>query len=673
MLFSLSLKNLKKSIRDYSIYFFTLILGVCIFYVFNAIHTQSAMMEVSKTKSEMIDTMIRALSAMSVVVSCVLGFLIVYASRFLIRKRKKEFAVYITLGMRKGEIARLLLAETAVIGLFSLGAGLVLGIVLSQFMSLLVANIFQADMSRFVFVVSGEAVVKTACYYVIIYVVVIVMNTIVVIRSKLIDLLVANQKKEKLRLKNPFLCVLVFAAACLMLGYAYYNVTANQEAMATEADVLLQIVLGIAGTFLVFWSVAGFVLNLVKKLPGVYYRGMNSFVLSEAGSQVNTSAAAGTVICLLLFATICILSSAFALKGYKEGQLDRQAPVDVCMNTNVMYGQPVRDRLEECGFAAEALDLKAEFLTYRADTVTRRSVMGSYAEEYIKNDPTMEPWLNEELEMVRESDYNDLARAYGFDPVSLGQNEYLVSADYETTVQQFTEGLKANDTIEVCRRTLTLADQKVQDGYLVMSYSPMNMGVVIVPDDIPFTEENEWSSYLAADYTEEYDTKEFRAYMDDGGFDELVNPQGVMEDDAVFLTTRSKISDDSIGSSGMVVFIALYLGFVFVISGAATLALKEMSDIIDSREKYEVLRQLGAGEKVRNRALLAQMSLFFGLPLLLAVIHSIFGIQVCRTMLNIYHSDRIFSSLIVTAVLIVGLYGGYFLVSYLFCRRVIRE
>ena len=95
MLFNLSLKNQRKSIKDYSIYFFTLILGVSIFYIFNAIGSQTAMMEISSTKSEIIETMNIALSAMSVVVSFVLGFLIAYASQFLIKKRKKEFGLYL--------------------------------------------------------------------------------------------------------------------------------------------------------------------------------------------------------------------------------------------------------------------------------------------------------------------------------------------------------------------------------------------------------------------------------------------------------------------------------------------------------------------------------------------------------------------------------------------------
>lgn len=119
MLCKLSINNLKKSFKDYAIYFFTLILGVCIFYIFNSLDSQTAMLKVSSSTREIIVLLIRALSGVSVFVSLVLGFLIIYASRFLIKKRKKEFGVYLTLGMSKRKISLMLFLETLLIGIIS--------------------------------------------------------------------------------------------------------------------------------------------------------------------------------------------------------------------------------------------------------------------------------------------------------------------------------------------------------------------------------------------------------------------------------------------------------------------------------------------------------------------------------------------------------------------------
>ena len=120
MLFKLSLKNLKKSIKDYAIYFLTLVLGVAIFYMFNSLDSQQAMLEVSSSTRELIKLMIGMLGIVSVFVAVVLGLLIVYANNFLINRRKKEFGIYMTLGMGRRQISKIILLETIFVGIISL-------------------------------------------------------------------------------------------------------------------------------------------------------------------------------------------------------------------------------------------------------------------------------------------------------------------------------------------------------------------------------------------------------------------------------------------------------------------------------------------------------------------------------------------------------------------------
>ena len=94
MLFKLSIKNMKKSFKDYAIYFITLVLGVAIFYMFNSLDSQQAMLQVSQSQRDIITMMIRMLEFVSVFVAVILGLLIVYANNFLINRRKKEFGIY---------------------------------------------------------------------------------------------------------------------------------------------------------------------------------------------------------------------------------------------------------------------------------------------------------------------------------------------------------------------------------------------------------------------------------------------------------------------------------------------------------------------------------------------------------------------------------------------------
>ena len=142
----------------------------------------------------MIKLMNSTMAAISVFVAFVLGCLIVYASNFLMKRRKKEFGIYMLLGMEKGRIARIIMTETIIIGLVSLVLGLTVGIIASQGMSILVAKLFEADMTKYQFVVSYSAIGKTVIYFVIMYLVVLVLDTFVVGKAKLIDLLHAAKK-----------------------------------------------------------------------------------------------------------------------------------------------------------------------------------------------------------------------------------------------------------------------------------------------------------------------------------------------------------------------------------------------------------------------------------------------------------------------------------------------
>lgn len=176
-------------------------LGVAIFLYLNAIETQSRV-KISKDTREVIELMTSLISGVSVFIAFVLGFLIVYASRFLMKRRNKEFGLYLLLGMGKRKVSMLLFLETLIIGLVSLAVGLLVGLGLSQLTSLLVANMFEADMSSYQFVFSSQAFFKTCLYFAIIYLVVILFNTITIGKCRLIDLFqlrqkIRNRKDEK--------------------------------------------------------------------------------------------------------------------------------------------------------------------------------------------------------------------------------------------------------------------------------------------------------------------------------------------------------------------------------------------------------------------------------------------------------------------------------------------
>ncbi len=667
MLFNLSRKNFKKSIRDYSVYFFTLILGVAVFYIFNAIETQTAMMEVTKAKAEIIDMMNSALEAVSIFVSFILGYLIVYASRFMLKKRKKEFAVYLTLGMKKTQISGMLWIETVFMGIISLGAGLLVGIGLSQFMSLFVSKIFEADLSKFVFTVSGKAIVKSVFYFLVIYIVVMILNTWEISRARLICFLTAEKKKEKNILKNPILSVLIFILAWVILGYAYYNVTGNAQTLTTEVDVFTQIILGIIGTFLVFWSVSGFFAAMAGKVSKVYYKGLNSFAVGEISNKLNSMVVSATIICLLLFMTVCIITSVFTRKAYKDKLVDELAPMDISMEKVVGEDhKSIEDVFEEKKISMDAFCDITEAYSFNSEEITNAAVLGNYLLENM--DKYGQEYANTPVEVMKVSDYNKFAEMYNKKTYSLKENEYLIVANQESSVKLFNSGLKENQEISFQGRTYHAKETVCQDGFMMMSYEKYNMGILLLPDEVDLSQCSQYRNYIAANYKN--DSKKFRTMVDKQISNNMKHSWEATY--PVVTATRSNIIDDSIGTSAMYIFLGMYLGISFLLSGAAILSLKVLSDAADSKDKYEILRKLGCEERKIRAVVWKQNSMFFGLPVLVASIHSIFGIQVCNQLLSIYGEQSILPGLTATVLLVLFFYGGYFLIAQMCSLRIIR-
>lgn len=203
-------KNVKKNIQDYMIYFLTLTISVGLFYSFNSIQSQPALSHLDATKQLLSDQMGILISALSVIVAVVLAFLILYANQFLLKRRKKELGIYTLLGMEKGKISRIFAGETLCIGVLSLFSGLILGVILSQGLSLLSLRLFAIDLAEFQMVLSVAALKMTIRCFAVIFVIVMLFNVRTIASVKLIDLLAAGRKNEELSLTNKVLQTCLF-------------------------------------------------------------------------------------------------------------------------------------------------------------------------------------------------------------------------------------------------------------------------------------------------------------------------------------------------------------------------------------------------------------------------------------------------------------------------------
>ena len=696
MLFKLSIRNMKKSFKDYAIYFLTLVLGVAIFYMFNSLDSQQAMLKVSESTRSMIQLMVQVLGMISVFIAIVLGFLIVYANNFLVNRRKREFGIYMTLGMGRRQISSIILLETILIGIISLVVGLFIGIFASQFMSILVAKLFEADMTEFTFVFSKDACIKTCIYFAVMYLAVIIFNTLTISRYKLINLLTAVRKNEKVKMKNPIISILVFLASSILLGYAYYLVTGGVYELQTGDELLKPILMGIVGTVGIFWSLSGFILRIIQARKKIYLKGTNMFVLRQLNNKINTNIASMSIICLMLFMTISVLSGSLSIKSALDSQLDKFTPVDVNLykpaylpesyvnsytEQTIYYTEeqredskkPVSYTLETNGYDMNNLKGIIEIPIYALPEWTMKDSLGDYYEATKSQYPMLSYEMSEPI--IKLSDYNKIAELYGEEQFTLNDDEYIVLCNYEQMRNIRNQVMSTNSNIEINGKIYHSKYNECKDGFVYMATTEINAGIILVSDN--FEIENEYTEQylLVANYNaeteeEKQEIEEILIGSGNTEFFENIKEKGINLDGS----SKISIVESSKGLATIIIFIAIYLGIIFLIASSAILALKQLTESSDNKQRYTILRKIGCDEKMINQALFRQIFIFFMMPLILAMIHSIFGIKFILSMLEVLASpDELLPSIIVTALIIGVIYGVYFLATYLGSKNIIKE
>ncbi len=686
MLFKIPLRNIRRSLRDYAIYFFTLIIGVSVFYVFNAIGGQAATVLVDESANEIVKLLSTVLEGTSVFVAFVLAFLIIYASRFLMKRRSSEFALYMMLGMSKRRISAILLIETMMIGIGSLAVGLPVGIGISQLMSAVVTNLFEADMTNYRFSVSFDAILMTILFFAVMYVAVMIFNSAAVTRMKLIDLIQSGRKSEKVRLRNPVLCVIVFIVAAVMLGYAYKKVGWPDDTLSRER-LILYICMGIVSTFLIFWSISGLILRILMSVKKLYHKGLNTFTFRQISCRVNTMVFSMTVICLMLFLTICALTSSFSIRNAMNKNATELCPADVEVTLeNICIGDEIYCDDLDLFFGEAGIDPGAElkecvrYRQYNDEALTMADFFGDRYED-VKN-RNNRIFYDTAENVMGIGEYNAVMRLYGKDELELGDNEYAVVCNFPQMLELRDEILADKPDLTVFGTRLKSKYDKCINGFVGLAVEYLNLGIIIVPDSVVEGQKNNSDNLVG---THGITDKAERSRVEGkiiGEVKDAINTWAVKlarENEGASIGVnlwafgKSELLTGTVGMSAIITFLGLYIGIVFLIACGALLALKELSGAVDSITRYEMLRKIGAEEKDITFSLLKQTGIFFLMPLVLAIVHSLFGMKFATFVLESFGTEDLWKSIAVTSAVLLLIYGGYFLITFMSSKRIIKE
>ncbi|MDR1961856.1 MAG: FtsX-like permease family protein [Gracilibacteraceae bacterium] len=659
----LALRNVRKSFRDYAVYFMTLTFGICIFYVFNSIGSQQAVMDLSSSQASTMKMLDRLIGDFSLFISVILCFLIIYANGFLVKRRKKEFGLYLTLGMERRQVSRILVLETVFMGLISLAAGLLLGIALSQGMSLVTAALLGVKIDAFRFVFAFGTVAKTIVYFSAAFALTLFFNVLKVGRQQLIDLIYAGRRNETNRAPRPFLAALIFTLAVFCLAASYFMLLGD---LLGGASLNIIIALGAAGTFLFFFALSGFLMQAARR-KSLYLKNLNMFVLRQLSSKINTAYVSMTIVCLMLFISICTLSSGLGIARAVAAELRFSAPYDATLVMSAT-GESGEDYVNHApvDILAAARDKGVDVSSFAG--VSKAAVF--YDAEGLVPPFTGRNGEKTLLYLLSLSDYNAALAMQGLPLLSLGANEYAVNfgatnADWSKILTQYAD----------TGGSLTLGGRELRTNAALLRHhvlevrTHLNLDMILVVPDDTVSGRQAKKEVLFINYPQsglEYEQLCLGALS---GFT-VTTADGAELSGSV--ETRIQVNDYAANSTATIAYLAIYMGVVFLVASATVLAIGQLSEASDNCHRYSLLHKLGADDKMLNGALFTQILIYFGAPLLLALVHSVAGISAAGKIMTRIGGMNILGTSILAALFIILIYGGYFLATYWSGRNMIK-
>ncbi|WP_281624913.1 FtsX-like permease family protein [Senegalimassilia anaerobia] len=718
MLMKLALRNVRRSVRDYAVYFVTLTLGVAVFYAFNAIGDSRVLFEAQEGAANVLlssgvsifDILAQVMTYFSVVVAVVLGFLVLYANRFVVRARKKEFGTYLLLGMSPRQVSSVVLMETLTVGVIALVVGLGLGFLISQAIAFATAGLIGVAISDYHLLFSAHSAQLTLGCFALIFAVVALFNAVQISRCKLATLLSANSRNERMPVRNPIVCLIVFVLSCLILAKAYAELNLDGlvyfgEHFRTATALML------VGTLGLFWSASGFFILLIQRLRGAYFKGLAMFTMRQIAAKVNTAFVSLWTVSILLFFSIVVFSTGFSLATVLSDQLEENTQFDASIRASLMsldtsdmeavpseqYGgedekaaaieeaEAQRNEIhrlwqENGGSTAaylkslipdwdECVAGSAQVDTWLANDLTNKQLVDAcgFTLEQIGSDDNSS-MADEGVQYVSLSQFNAARQLAGEKPIELAANEYLVDNTIDKSAAYAKALGQKGRTITVDGHELTASGQVVSQSLQVSSMGCL-IAVLVVPDelaaerfaagDLPYL--SELNVNLASDSQEQA----MKDLMAEWTYDSGAWPVS-------YYDTSESVVADSMGIKLLLVYLALYIGFIFLMTTAAVLSVQQLSEVADSIPRYRLLAQLGCDRDMVLRSLRTQIVIYFVAPLLVAGCHSACTISLLyKNLLSLWGASAVTNTLAIGIALVVAVYAVYLASTYLVARSAV--
>ena len=413
---------------------------------------------------------------------------------------------------------------------------------------------------------------------------------------------------------------------------------------------------------------------ILQKNDNLYLNGLNAFTIKQISSKFNTNFLSMSVICLMLLVTIGSLASGLSVKNSMEQGLEKNTPVDVSI---LWESNDSKNNFKDIDLLKESvkkydLDLskmRYSILSAYSINFDLKSLLYNYAESDDKREMLDYP-IASQADFITISDYNNFRKLRDLDPIALNEDEVIISSNYAAMIDMVKSYLDKNKKIKIENKEYKIKNDKLLEESFFNMPIAINVFSIIVPDNT-VSENNKIAEALNFNIVGDSKEEELEGIMDKLLLDR--NNNSKKEDFYIDGYTREMCYTENKGLSAILLFIAIYIGIVFLLASAAVLSLQQLCECNDSLERYISLNKIGASKKIINKSIFKQVLTFFLFPLALALVHSYVGIKTVNSyLLALGESNKIYPMLI-TALILVIVYGGYLYATYISYKNVINN
>ncbi|MBK2404097.1 ABC transporter permease [Erysipelothrix sp. strain 2 (EsS2-7-Brazil)] len=664
MVIKMAFKNVRKSYKDYTVYFVTLAFSVALFYIFGSFQDQAGILELTNQMGRTFELVSEALNVISFIVVVIFAFLIVYANNFIIGRRKQEFGLYMLLGMSRFKMSLILMAETFLIGLAALAVGLFSGYILTQITSVLMGTILAVPI-HYQFIFSTQGARRTIYCFSGIFVLIMFLNQRKLRKITLNELFNAHRTQEMLRNVSVWWTVFQLIGAIAILIFDYLWVL-----KAGQLIFFMPIIVGIGifATILLFKSMAEFVEYFVHINRSRYYRNLNLFVVRQVSNKIRSTYRVMAVVSITLLFGITILATGLNLNKRISNFAVETIPYDASFT--FMYDDvgTVKNYYNDLNLN-EYFRSGFQINLYRSESFDTE-VFNIY------DDIGEEKPVNEPLALMTLSDYNKVRTIQNKPLLTLSKNQIYFQPDYNNLI---TMRARLVDVLDY-RKPLTLGsvDYFLQPydeaNFVIFSNQSNGYPILVAHEDDVNSIKATWPDVFIktvvsgnALHSTEGDIERILEHVQERQTQDLTN---YYDTDVL---TRYNSGLTGMGTEIIIAAIGLYVGMVLLIVSLVILALQQLSEASDNQGRYETLRKIGASHAMINRALLKQTALYFFIPLGVALIHTVVGLIAVERNLNLINLGYTSNVLSVSTVVIVFMfYLIYFVITYFNSKRIIK-